>query len=178
MLGNSSMLLSKPPRHSRLRSLVAREFTARRVEGMRGRIQEITDELLDRMTADGGRRADLIDAFAPPLPMTASANCSASPAWTALVHMVEEGGDRLTEDELLSMALLLLVAGHETMVDTISNAVRALLANPEPRRPHGASCQAPRRAGSPAGCFGEHLALTTMTVALASPAMAHDRRFG
>ncbi|MGC9380997.1 cytochrome P450 family protein [Streptomyces sp. MH13] len=179
MLGNANMLMSDPPHHTRLRSLVAREFTARRVEGMRGRVQEIADELLDRMTADGARRADLIDAFAFPLPMTVICELLGVPnldrdsfrAWSnetlaptspeaekeayeqvmpylrgliaakrespgedllsALVHTVDEGGDRLTEDELLSLAFLLLVAGHETTVNTISNAVRALLAHPE-----------------------------------------------
>ncbi|MEV7520898.1 hypothetical protein [Streptomyces sp. NPDC091371] len=51
---------------------MAREFTVRRVEGMRGRIQEITGDPLNRMTADRARRADLIDTSASPLPMTVS----------------------------------------------------------------------------------------------------------
>jgi cytochrome P450 len=42
----------------------------------------------------------------------------------------EEAGDRLTEDELLSMILLLLIAGHETTVNLISNGTLALLENP------------------------------------------------
>jgi len=48
---------------------------------------------------------------------------------SALV-MAEEAGDRLTEDELVSMILLLLVAGHETTVNLIGNGVLALLENP------------------------------------------------
>ncbi len=38
--------------------------------------------------------------------------------------------DRLTEDELVSMAFLLLVAGHETTVNLIASGVLALLLNP------------------------------------------------
>jgi cytochrome P450 len=44
---------------------------------------------------------------------------------------VEDGGDTLSETELTSMASLLIVAGHETTVSLIGNAVVALLANPE-----------------------------------------------
>jgi cytochrome P450 len=43
---------------------------------------------------------------------------------------VEEGGDRLTEDELVATCLLLLFAGHETTTHHIANAVRALLQFP------------------------------------------------
>ena len=66
----TSMLSSDPPDHTRLRRLVAREFTARRVEQLAPRVQEITDELLDAMLAGRGRRADLVEALAYPLPMT------------------------------------------------------------------------------------------------------------
>ncbi|MGH4004997.1 MAG: cytochrome P450, partial [Pseudonocardiaceae bacterium] len=44
---------------------------------------------------------------------------------------VRDGEDRLTEDELTSMAFLLLVAGHETTVNLIGNGVLALLTHPE-----------------------------------------------
>jgi cytochrome P450 len=42
----------------------------------------------------------------------------------------EEAGDQLSEDELLAMIFLLLVAGHETTVNLIGNGVLALLRNP------------------------------------------------
>ena len=45
---------------------------------------------------------------------------------TALVQ-VEEAGEQLSEDELVAMIFLLLVAGHETTVHFIGNAVLALL---------------------------------------------------
>jgi cytochrome P450 len=49
---------------------------------------------------------------------------------TALIR-VEEAGDRLSEDELLAMAFLLLVAGHETTVNLIASGTLALLEHPE-----------------------------------------------
>jgi cytochrome P450 len=44
---------------------------------------------------------------------------------------VREGHDQLTEDELTSMASLLLIAGHETTANLIANAVHALLTHPQ-----------------------------------------------
>ncbi|MEU9344101.1 cytochrome P450 [Streptomyces sp. NPDC048278] len=62
------LLLADPPQHTRLRGLITRAFTARRVAALEPRIQEITDHLLDEMLPRG--RADLIDALAYPLPIT------------------------------------------------------------------------------------------------------------
>ncbi|MFD8159763.1 cytochrome P450 [Streptomyces malaysiensis] len=58
---------TNPPQHTRLRRLLAKAFTVRRVESLRPRVQEITDTLLDRIAVDG--RADLVSALAIPLPM-------------------------------------------------------------------------------------------------------------
>ncbi|MGW8557581.1 cytochrome P450 family protein [Streptomyces tubercidicus] len=66
----TNMLDSDPPQHTRLRKLVAKEFTARRVEALRPRVQQITDELLETMLAAPEGRADLVEALAFPLPMT------------------------------------------------------------------------------------------------------------
>jgi cytochrome P450 PksS len=49
---------------------------------------------------------------------------------TALVR-AEEAGDKLNRDELLAMAFLLLVAGHETTVNLIASGTLALLEHPE-----------------------------------------------
>jgi len=49
---------------------------------------------------------------------------------SALVH-ADDSGDRLNTQELVSMAFLLLVAGHETTVNLIGNAVLSLLRNPD-----------------------------------------------
>ncbi|MPY63077.1 cytochrome P450 family protein [Streptomyces spongiae] len=171
------LLVTDPPRHTRLRRLIAREFTARRVEGLRPRVQEITDSLLDAMLPRG--RADLVESFAYPLPLTvicellgvpeldrkafrALSTETVAPTSTqseydaivrlgeylteliedkrcsppgddllsALIRTTDEDGDRLSADELRGMAFLLLIAGHETTVNLITNGVRALLAHP------------------------------------------------
>ena len=49
---------------------------------------------------------------------------------SALVGVVD-AGDRLSEDELVAVAVLLLNAGHEATVNAIGNAVRGLLDHPE-----------------------------------------------
>src|SRR5271163_1905940 len=62
------MLQQDPPDHSRLRGLVVKAFTARRVEDMRPRIQQIVDQTLDRIIPQG--HMDLIEDFAFRLPVT------------------------------------------------------------------------------------------------------------
>jgi cytochrome P450 len=57
------------PEHTRLRRLVASAFTARRIEALRPRAQEIANTLLDAMI-ERGAQADLADSFAWPLPIT------------------------------------------------------------------------------------------------------------
>src|SRR5690606_15929357 len=54
-----NMLMVDPPDHTRLRRLVSKAFTPRRVQDLAPRIQQITDELIDAMEPKG--RADLID---------------------------------------------------------------------------------------------------------------------
>jgi cytochrome P450 len=171
------MLNSDPPDHTRLRNLVTKAFTARTVQRMKPRVEEITTELLDQMAA-GDDVVDLLAAFAFPLPVTVICELLGVPladrhdfhAWTSallsasggqaardaglsmagylntlvadkranprddllsgLIEATDEG-DRLTETELVSMAFLLLVAGHETTVNLIGNGVFALLRNPD-----------------------------------------------
>ncbi|MFI5571920.1 cytochrome P450 [Streptomyces sp. NPDC051740] len=173
------MLRADPPDHTRLRKLVAREFTTRRVEELAPRIQETTDTLLDRMLAAPGGRVDLVEALSFPLPISVICELLGVPdldresfrAWSndalgaadpelrqaaaksmahylvelvgrkrqqpgddlmsGLIHNSEDDGDRLSHEELLGMAWLLLVAGHETTVNLISNAVLALLTHSE-----------------------------------------------
>jgi cytochrome P450 len=62
------MLQQDPPDHTRLRGLVVKAFTARRVEDMRPRIQQIVDATLDAIVDRG--RMDLIEDFAFRLPVT------------------------------------------------------------------------------------------------------------
>jgi len=177
-----SMLFSDPPYHTRLRGLVSKAFTAKAVENMRPRIQEVVDELLDAIDATG--EVDLIDAFAGPLPTIVIAemlgvdpadrtdfkrwsdigvqnfNPLLSPEERARVNeageamdgylrrvieerrarpradlitsliKAEEGGDQLSDDEIVSMCSLLLAAGNLTTTDLIGNGVLTLLRNP------------------------------------------------
>lgn len=67
--GSQSMVTMDPPEHTRLRRLVSRDFTPRRVEAMRPRIVEVTTALMDTMEA-GGAPADAVAALALPLPIT------------------------------------------------------------------------------------------------------------
>jgi cytochrome P450 len=62
------MLQQDPPDHTRLRGLVVKAFTARRVEDMRPRIQAIVDQSLDAIIGQG--HMDLIEDFAFRLPVT------------------------------------------------------------------------------------------------------------
>jgi cytochrome P450 len=170
------MLNSDPPDHERLRKLVNKAFTARRVEQLRPRITAITADLLDDMSTQ--QEVDLLSAFAFPLPVTVICELLGVPvadrdqfrAWSATIvsetvapevfqaHAiamisyfrnlfaarrrepaddllsalisVRDDTDRLSENELLSMAWLLLVAGHETTVNLIAGGMLALLLNP------------------------------------------------
>jgi pimeloyl-[acyl-carrier protein] synthase len=176
------MLFKNPPDHTRLRGLVSKAFTARAVEGLRGRVREIVDELLSAVRESG--RMDLIADLAYPLPAMVIAEMLGVPAedrsrfrsWSRdlaptidpmilpdqleraaaaigeftdyLVHLVaarraepradllsaliaaEERGDKLSQDELVSNAMLLLNAGHETTTNLIGNGTLALLRHP------------------------------------------------
>ncbi len=170
------MLNSDPPDHQRLRKLVNKAFTTRRVEELRPRITAITASLLDDMSAQP--EADLLASFAFPLPITVICELLGIPvadrdefrAWsativsntvtpevfmkdaTAMVRyfrallaakrqapaddllsalvLARDEGDRLRENELVSMVFLLLVAGHETTVNLIGSGMLALLLNP------------------------------------------------
>jgi cytochrome P450 len=62
-----SMLDRDPPDHTRLRGLVSKAFTPKVVEGLRPRIRQIVDGLLDR--AEDRHAMDLIEDFAYPIPV-------------------------------------------------------------------------------------------------------------
>ncbi|WP_181766981.1 cytochrome P450 family protein [Streptomyces albidus (ex Kaewkla and Franco 2022)] len=166
--------------HRRLRGLVTRAFTARRVESLRPRVEKLTAELLaalpDAVEEDG--TVDLRRHFAYPLPMSVICellgvepglrerlhhlsgvlvSTSAAPEQmiaagletaeilalvvstrradpgddltSALIAAREEDGDRLSERELVDTLLLMIIAGHETTLNLIANAVRALCAH-------------------------------------------------
>jgi hypothetical protein len=65
------MLFMDAPAHTRLRGLCSSAFTSRRVDHLRPHIQEIADNLIDRVFAQG--RMDVIADFAAPLPAIVTA---------------------------------------------------------------------------------------------------------
>ncbi|GHI08517.1 cytochrome [Streptomyces cellostaticus] len=175
---DANLLNMDPPDHTRIRRLVGRAFTPRRVQQLREPIRRTADQLLDALGAHG--TADLIASYAAPLPITVICDLLGIPEgdrldfrqWTdsitapdpARPHAVKEAmaamlgfltglvatkrrepaddllsdliavrddGDRLSEDELTSLAFLILFAGYENTVQLIGNAVLALLRNPD-----------------------------------------------
>ncbi|MFF6981451.1 cytochrome P450 [Streptomyces sp. NPDC008343] len=176
---DANLLNMDPPDHTRMRRLVGRAFTPRRVEQLRAPIRRTADRLLDALGPHG--TADLIASYAAPLPITVICDLLGVPdehrrdfrEWTdalvapdparpqaakeAVVAMLgfftrlladkctepaddllcdliavrDTDGDRLSEDELMSLAFLILFAGYENTVQLIGNAVRALLDHPE-----------------------------------------------
>ena len=175
---DANLLNMDPPDHTRIRRLVGRAFTPRRVEQLRAPIRETADQLLDALGTHG--RTDLMASYATPLPITVICDLLGVPhehrrdfrVWTnplvtpdpaspdvtkqAVMAMlgfftglladkrkepaddllsdliaVQEEGDRLTEDELMSLAFLILFAGYENTVQLIGNAVSTLLRHPE-----------------------------------------------
>ena len=76
--GLTSMLEMDPPDHTRLRSLVSQAFTPRAIEGLRPRIEEIADDLVEKAAAVD--RFDLVASIAYPLPVTVIAEMLGVPS--------------------------------------------------------------------------------------------------
>lgn len=101
---NHSMLELEPPRHTRLRGLVLRAFTSRRITALGPEIAQLSHELIDQIP-DG--EFDIIKHFAEPLPVIIIARFLGIPeenapdllAWShAIVGMYKAG--RTKEDEI------------------------------------------------------------------------------
>lgn len=171
------MILMDPPDHTRLRKLVSRSFTVRRMSELQPRVEEIAADLLARMPEDG--TVDLMREYAFLVPVQVICELLGVPAedrddfsaWSSvlvddspaddknaamgklygylselitrkrtepddallssLIEVSDTDGDRLSEEELVAMAVMLLIAGHETTVNLIGNAVLALLTHPD-----------------------------------------------
>ncbi|MEU3977706.1 cytochrome P450 family protein [Streptomyces bacillaris] len=76
--GEVAAVDSDPPDHTRIRKLVRKAFTHRRIEGMRGWVQELVDGMLDTLPTD--RPIDLLDRFAYPLPIAVICEMLGAPA--------------------------------------------------------------------------------------------------
>jgi cytochrome P450 len=74
----AGMLDVEPPDHTRLRRLVSKAFTPRRVEGLRARVRELATELARGLAERGG--GDLLAEVAEPLPVTVIAEMLGIPA--------------------------------------------------------------------------------------------------
>ena len=70
-LHSDSILDSEPPKHTRLRSLVAKAFNRNKIEGMRPAVERITQQLLGAIDekVKSGESFDLIADYAEPLPV-------------------------------------------------------------------------------------------------------------
>jgi hypothetical protein len=173
-----SFLTMDDPEHARYRRMLVGEFTVRRIEALRPRIEATVHALLDSMTA-GPNPVDLVSAFALPLPSLVICHLLGVPYadheffQRQSSDMLDTTGDpaealragkelavylyklikakeadpgddllsrlvdarlrtgELTDREITSMAILLLVAGHETTANQLALGVAALLRNPE-----------------------------------------------
>jgi cytochrome P450 len=105
-VNRDSMLEREPPVHTRLRTLVNRAFVARNIERLRPRIAAMAHELIDRFESD--HRAELIAAYATPIPVVVIAELLGVPAemssqlvdWShRMVGMFQLGRTREMEDQ-------------------------------------------------------------------------------
>jgi cytochrome P450 len=76
--GSATMLFSDPPVHSRLRRVVARDFTPRRIRDLEPRVREIASALLDRVEGKGA--LEVMDDVANALPVMVIAEMLGVPA--------------------------------------------------------------------------------------------------
>ncbi|WP_431926372.1 cytochrome P450 [Nonomuraea jabiensis] len=69
---DESVLLQDPPEHGRMRKVLSAAFTPRRIAALEGKIQQVTDQLLDMLAerASAGEAVDFMEDFAVRLPLT------------------------------------------------------------------------------------------------------------
>jgi cytochrome P450 len=103
-IDDNAMLDREPPAHTRLRGLVLRTFTSRRIAALRPEIEQLAEDLID---AFDGAGVDLLPAFAQKLPVIVIARLLGVPeemsdqllAWSnAMVAMYQSRRDRNIED--------------------------------------------------------------------------------
>ncbi len=100
-----NMLFADPPDHKRLRGLVQKAFTPQMVAGLRGRIQEIADDLLGSLS--GKDSMNLIDDYAFQLPIIVICEMLGVPTedrdkFRVWSNSLIEGSDGVTTDELIT----------------------------------------------------------------------------
>ena len=123
-----SMLELEPPRHTRLRSLVLRAFTSRRIAALEPEIATLTHQLIDAFPTG---RFDLLQHFGQKLPVIIIARLLGVPEdmsddllrWSnAMVGMYMAGCDRDREDRA--------IAATEAFVEFMRSYVRARRQDP------------------------------------------------
>lgn len=130
-----SLFTMDPPDHTRLRSLVGNQFTPRRVEGLRPRIQSITDSLLNNM-ARAEQPADINEHLAHPLPVIVICELLGVPtsernqfrSWAdASVSLTRDPAAAMREQKNMVMCLTRLIAQKrvESEDDLLSGLIHA-----------------------------------------------------
>jgi cytochrome P450 len=138
-LVENNLLMIDGPRHRRLRGIVAKAFTPRRVEALRPRAEELVEELLDRVATRG--EMDVVHDLAQPLPTIVIAELLGVPAadharfraWSdALVELLDplsghEGLDppRRATAELAAYLRTLLAERRRAPCDDLLSAMSA-----------------------------------------------------
>jgi cytochrome P450 len=132
----TSMLVANPPRHTRLRRLVSSAFTARRVAALRPAVEATVGDLLDGL--DG--KADLIDAFAFPLPVNVIGELLGVPAadrpqfkalvrdWTRVLEVIDGDVLRTADPAAATIAAYLGGLADERRRDPGDDLLSALVA--------------------------------------------------
>jgi cytochrome P450 len=179
-----SMVYKDDPDHTRLRRLVNKAFTPRRVLELTGVIERIAAGLLDEAEQQGDGTVDLVAELAVPLPLSvistmlgvgdedrdefhvlmerfvvrlgsgSSADAlkavpTARKLYAVLQRLADqrraepddglisalleasEEGDSLSDDEVIGMIFLLMLAGHDTTANLIGSAALALMEHPD-----------------------------------------------
>jgi cytochrome P450 len=132
---SATMVTSDPPDHTRLRRLVSKGFTPRRVEELRHRIGEIANQLVDEIAPMG--EADLIDAFAFPLPVIVICELLGVPVedrhtfrrWTADMLMMAVTEERVVVAQDATRRL------HGYLAQLVQRKRDEILTAPEDRQP-------------------------------------------
>lgn len=116
--GPDTIVAMDPPEHTRLRRVVAKAFTVRRIDSLRPRVQKIVDDLLDDMEKNGSP-IDLVESFARP-----------QPGMTIFELMGIPYEDRPKVQRWTDIALSTYSAGY-TMAEVVeaSTNIRTYLAN-------------------------------------------------
>ena len=110
---DANLLNMDPPDHTRIRRLVGRAFTTRRVEQLRAPIRRTADRLLDALGTNGGPHGstDLIAAYAAPLPITVICDLLGVPdghrrdfrAWTDVLVAPDPARPQAAKEAVVAM---------------------------------------------------------------------------